>query len=280
MRRRVSTAMDSDALQADVMRFMAIIAFCLVAVLALVRQIEPAAAEDAQAAAPVPAELGVAPNPLPVESPAPEPTSAVAAVPPAAPERPDAVEPEPVVAQQPGPQAAQIKLEPILSPIEPLAAPEAVAEVEVVPPPQPADVAAAEPDAAAGDPSEPAQSADEQSETGLILRFATDQDFLRLVAKGDIRVFLFGADSSFRLRSDYRFAPAPTPRQLFEVMPATVPALIRRRAAILPDSSALRYGLEFPERIERQLDAYLAQVESGALLIDRFGHVSHVSNKY
>ncbi len=38
-----SPQLDSDGLQADVMRFMAIIAFCLIAILALVKQLEPEA---------------------------------------------------------------------------------------------------------------------------------------------------------------------------------------------------------------------------------------------
>ena len=57
MRQRVNTGMDSDALQADVMRFMAIIAFCLIAVLALVQQIEPVEeAAEVRAIAGPPAE--------------------------------------------------------------------------------------------------------------------------------------------------------------------------------------------------------------------------------
>ena len=53
---------DSESLQADVMRFMAIIAFCLIAILALVKHAEPPAAETAAVD-----ELPVPPAPMEVE---------------------------------------------------------------------------------------------------------------------------------------------------------------------------------------------------------------------
>ncbi|MEM1435275.1 MAG: hypothetical protein AAGG11_14540 [Pseudomonadota bacterium] len=279
MRSRVSTTMDSDALQADVMRFMAIIAFCLVAVLALVRQIEPVAPDEPQrsaestVASPTP-EPKLQPEPVveriiqPVVEPVPEPAPIPVAAPvvpvPEPPEpRPSAVVQGPAALRQP---VTEVEVAPPVREPEPTLAAPVAAPIEDPAP------AAAQIDAEALAPS----PIDSRSDEGLTLRFATDQDFLRLVAKGDIRVFLFGADSTYRLRPDYRFAPATTPRQLFEVMPETVPAQIRGRATQLRDASALRYGLQFPDRIERQLDDYLARVDSGALLIDRYGRVSHV----
>ena len=68
---RPATSIDSETLQADVMRFMAIIAFCLIAILALVRNID-------ETAVPVPEATPVAdvtpePTPAPVNVPIPEP---------------------------------------------------------------------------------------------------------------------------------------------------------------------------------------------------------------
>ena len=77
---RPATSIDSETLQADVMRFMAIIAFCLIAILALVRNIEespqPVAAVQEPVAEPVP------PTPAPPATPtqpAAEPVSATVA---------------------------------------------------------------------------------------------------------------------------------------------------------------------------------------------------------
>lgn len=286
MRHRVSTGMDADLLQADVMRFMAIIAFCLIAILALVRQIEPA---------PLPASL-TEPEPVAAESFAlvqenrPRIVASAALPAPQAAARPEAQaaasqEPvsEPAAAVQPELPLSMPALVPIVS----SEAPQTVAPVSVSAPraDAPAEVEsrarlAEAPRAEARQPATAAVSAQQDDpEPGLILRFVTDQDFLRLVAKGDIQVFLFGADSAYQLRPDYRFVAATTPRELFEVLPDTVPALIRSRAAGLENRAELRYGLQFPPRIERQLSSYLAQVDSGALLIDRYGRVSHVSTE-
>jgi len=88
-------ANDGESLQADVMRFMAIIAFCLIAVLALVRSVEPAIP-------PVPA----APQPEPVPAaPQPEPV-ATAPVPQTRPEPLD--EPAPVSTPAPQPVTARV----------------------------------------------------------------------------------------------------------------------------------------------------------------------------
>ncbi|NIP15191.1 MAG: hypothetical protein GWM88_10915 [Pseudomonadales bacterium] len=60
---------EGDGLQTDVMRFMAIIAFCLIAVLALVRNAQPAGLQTTQIAEP--AEV-----PVPVAEPRPTPSPA------------------------------------------------------------------------------------------------------------------------------------------------------------------------------------------------------------
>ncbi|MEM6707432.1 MAG: hypothetical protein AAF648_01475 [Pseudomonadota bacterium] len=132
---------------------------------------------------------------------------------------------------------------------------------------------------AAGDPEPQAQDDEEQ---GLSLRFATDQDFLRLIARGDVGVYLFSAavadPAAFKLAQDYSFRQAAAPRQLFEMLPDTIPEQIRNRARrALANDPALRFGLEFPLRIQTQIERYVSQVQSGELLIDRYGRVRHVN---
>ena len=91
-------------LQTDVMRFMAILAICLVVIFALVQSIPLRPAEPVPAPEPQPAAIPEAdPEPEPVATPEP-------AVPPA---------PEPVAIEQPAPAPAPIEVAPPPAPAEP-----------------------------------------------------------------------------------------------------------------------------------------------------------------
>ena len=96
MRPRYNAGIDGESLQADVMRFMAIIAFCLLAILALVRDVEaPAAARKEPAAArKEPAAASKAPAAAEEESAAAEEEPA------AADEEPAVASKEPAAVQQ------------------------------------------------------------------------------------------------------------------------------------------------------------------------------------
>lgn len=213
-----------ESLQADVMRFMAIIAFCLIAILALVRSAEPAAEREPAAA----------------ETPQPGPASAA--------------ELAPAAAQR--------------SPMEP-AAPK---PVEPSPEQQaPARTASAEP--AQPDPVPP--PAPQTGQEGLSLRFASDRDFLRLVSRGDIRVFAFNDAEVLSLNGDFRFQPATSPGRVHELLAETIPELVvgalRRHAA--PDS--YNWGIAMPDRLARQIRGYVEDGATGELVINRFGEVRH-----
>jgi len=203
-----------ESLQADVMRFMAIIAFCLIAILALVRSVEPAAERERAAAAEV--------------------APALAQRPPMEPAAPKTVEPSPE--QQ---------------------APTRTASAE---PAQPDPVPAPAP---------------QTGEEGLSLRFASDRDFLRLVSRGDIRVFAFNDAEVLSLNGDIRFQPATSPGRVHELLAETIPELVvgalRRHAA--PD--AYNWGIAMPDRLARQIRGYVEDGATGELVINRFGEVRH-----
>jgi hypothetical protein len=74
-----NTHLDTDGLQADVMRFMAIIAFCLIAILALVKNLDPPNSEAEVPVIPPVAETGPV-QPEPVIATADETTGEVPAV--------------------------------------------------------------------------------------------------------------------------------------------------------------------------------------------------------
>jgi hypothetical protein len=223
-----------ESLQADVMRFMAIIAFCLIAILALVRSVEPA-------------------EPVAAEPVARQPTS-----------------PPPI--PQPPP-----KLD-LLPPRTTMEAPDvpAVARSEVPPVPPPISGARPDPPAAAtptAEPAPPLPAAPRQP--GLSLRFASDQDFLRLVTRGGIQVFAFRDGEVLSVSADFRFEPAPAPARLHELLPETIPELMSTALRKAMGGDGYRWGIAMPERMARQIRGHVDRGASGALIIDRYGEVRH-----
>lgn len=199
-------ASDSDSLQADVMRFMAIIAFCLMAIMALVRNVAP-----------------IVPPPIPAKTPAA--SEAVAAKAATATAPPAASKPE--VA----PESAHNRL-----------------------------------------PAAPPAAADK----GLSLRFASDQDFLRLVTKGDIEVFAFRTGDVLSLNQSFRFQPSAAPGQIYELMPETIPKLIGTALSQeRTDTTAFLWGIRIPRRLEQQIQQFLNSGAVGELVINRYGEVRH-----
>ncbi|HEX7036295.1 MAG TPA: hypothetical protein VF210_11000 [Pseudomonadales bacterium] len=223
-----------ELLQADVMRFMAIIAFCLIAILALVRAAETPAAP---VAAPVERMPPAAPAPPAREPPAPA-------------RRADPV-PEPV--PEPLPAIEPVPPEPV-PPIEPVPSVQAAPPVETPPPPPQTD------------PAPP-------DERGLSLRFASDQDFLRLLNRGEIRVFAFRDGRVLALGQDLALQPASAPGRLYELMPGTIPELMTSALRAAEGKGDFRWGVTLPERVVRAIREYLDAGARGTLVIDRFGEV-------
>ena len=245
MRPRTSAAIDGESLQADVMRFMAIIAFCLVAIMALVRDAVPLN-ESAQIS---PAESSpvvkqIAPAPQRVS---PKPKIDKPPVPPFA--LPEPIRSEPV-------RSEPVRIEPVVAelPSEPPVATPEIPDRQIV-------------------ESAPSYSVEEP---GLSLRFGSDQDFLRLIAKGSVDVFLFDAQNVYQLENDYSFERSTAPGELYELMPETIPHAIKASANnAVGDSTVFSWGVVMPERISRRIAALVAVERTGQLVINRYGEVQH-----
>lgn len=237
--------MDGESLQADVMRFMAIIAFCLIAILALVRN---------------------------VEAPPTPPTTTPLTMPPTLSGTPVTEAPE--LRNTPRtPQTARM-----FDPIEPPAEPKPLPTTEPLASVPDKPVALA--DVVAPTITPPSVPLTEQAPEGLILRFVSDGDFLRLIAKGDVRVYAFQDRQVLVLGEDYLFHDAAAPGKVYEVLPETIPGLIdsalNKRT---PDAQSFTWAISLPQRIEHQIQGYLASVTTGQLLINRFGKVDHVTTR-
>jgi hypothetical protein len=247
----------SESLHADVMRFMAIIALCLVAIFALVRSL------------PLNLETEIAsqgPKPLPPAEAAPIETPAA-----------------PPVAQTLRPRA-----EPVLRPrpvVHPptetgddprrLPVPERPREVESAPAP----VAQARQPIGPATPAPP--QAPSPARQGFSLRFASDEALQAMIADGRVRVFARTADGrwwqSERSRAAY-FRSGAAPSRLHDMSANTVPAAmlsaLRRDAGGIAGTGAVRWGVALPPEIEARIISLVDGGGAGLLVIAASGRVS------
>lgn len=274
------------------MRFMAIVAFCLVAILAVVRNVDapnpvsPTVTVDVPVAAP----------PLPVQLPeSPPQTSPPATVPevsvakPAEPiEKPMPMEepqpvpepaPESVREPEPEPFAAAPIPQPVPSPVytpESESAPVSTS----VPRPQPMVETPTEIVVVEAPPAPPTPAANPtEEERGLSLSFTSNQDFLRLLNKNAVTVYIF-QDRNFRLlNSTYRFISSTPPKQFHQLDKATIPPLLHQTLAgsTVPEPTRWQWAVVLPPNISQQINHLMHQHEHGELQIDRYQRVKHVA---
>ena len=247
---------EEATLQADVMRFMAIVAFCLIAILAMVKQsssevekpgisagltqLQPqpqpqtqenstaAAATDIQTKSTPAPEHGIEHTPEEITHP-PEKRAWVST---------------PATTLEPTQQLQQEK--------------EQEQEQEQVNLPAPSPT------------SNPSQ--------GLSLRFASEQDFLRLIGAAAIQLYVFTDDKFWLFSTSSRFQLAQPPQQIYELEHQTIPQqMINLSRQQIESRQLLKWGVVLPEKIERQIQSYLGAVEAGQLLINRYQEVSHVA---
>ncbi len=263
----LNRGMDAEAggiadLQTDVMRFMAILSLCLVAIFALVQSIPLLPTEPPE-----------------IQTQAPQPDVTTAAEPEAAlrtaepkiidkPLTPPTVEEEQLVITRPAPRRLQrsqvrqliieqtIVPEPSVSeaPIEPMAVQEPVPE----PPPQ--------------------ESAPVSEPQGFTLRFETDLALTRLVARNEVGLYAITPEKSVRMnvnRGQMSFWAASVPNQFHEMDETTVPddvlSALRRASSV--KASDVKWGVTLPSNMRQQLDQYLHESEGGALIIGGDGNL-------
>ena len=256
MHRGEADAGGAADLQTDIMRFMAILALCLVAIFALVQSIPlipEAPAESTAAAAPPPA-----PQPEIVES---EPEVV-------RPARPPMPEPEPVV---------RLTRPKWTSTFVPRQRQQSAMSREVVEAPQreaePTPIETPAPPVTP--PPTPSKPVDEPRV--FTLRFESDLALTRLVAAGKVGFYAIGGGRAQRMtvsESRISFWDASTPNAFHEMEASTVPrpvvdALARSGA----DATAIDWGVTLPGKLKQQLDALMHENSGGALVIGSDGQL-------
>lgn len=254
----LNRGMDMEAggaadLQTDVMRFMAIISLCLVAIFALVQSIPLAPAIEQES------QIRIAQAKTPVveenieEPPQPQPRQETVLVRPEPAKMP--AREEPVILQRPIPEMAK-----------------SVATVSTVEP-QPAPMPTTKANQTASN-----RQASSKSQTGFTLRFDSDQALTRLIAQDSVGLFAIAADRSVRLSIDagrMSFWSSPLPRKIHEMDAETVPQSVldaygRSNGS---GSNKVKWGVSIPATMSRQLDQFLTEYEGGALVIGAGGNL-------
>lgn len=251
---------DADAggaadLQTDIMRFMAILALCLVAIFALVQSI-PLIPE-----APTQSPVAAAPPPLQEAEPVVvEPVEQAVVTPPTAVEEP----PKAVSLTRPKWTSKFVPRQQTLSPpIENAPVPEENLTPEKVttPPITP--------------PATPSPASN--STKGFSLRFESDRALTRLVAAGKVALYAIGDGRAQRMtvsESRISFWDASTPNAFHEMETSTVPRpVIDALARSGINTAGIDWGVTLPGKLREQLDALMRDHSGGALVIGLDGEL-------
>ena len=249
----LNRAADTDVggaadLQTDIMRFMAILSLCLVAIFALVQSI-PLAPTEPEPVATESSLATVEPEPAPDESslpatePAPEPVGASLL----------AKEPEQrVILTRP-------KWEPKYKPAEPAATKAAPTAAE----PVTTKVA-------------PVTSPSSEQE-GFTLRFASNAALTRAVAAHHVGLYAISAGTAKRMtvsESRISFWDASTPNAFHEMEANTVPApVVQALARTGTETTTVNWGVTLPGKMTRQVETLMREHSGGSLIIAASGDI-------
>lgn len=257
---------DSDVggaadLQTDIMRFMAILSLCLVAIFALVQSIPLTPVEPAPLEKPVPATIQAIP-----ETPAPKILEAEAPASKAQPAR--------VAETREIPLAGTVTLtrpkwvprhEPKPARVADAAAVQALPDTKP-PAPEPVQEPIREP--------EPTASAERD---GFTLRFESDAALTRAVAASHVGLYALESDRAQRMtvsNSRISFWDASTPNTFHEMEAATVPAaVIDALERTGSRAGAVSWGVTLPGSMKSQLDALMQAHNGGTLIIGARGDI-------
>lgn len=237
-------------LQTDVMRFMAIISLCLVAIFALVQSIP---------ISPVP------PDPVATEVvTVTQPTEVLPKVD-ASPEQVT----EPIVEK-----VVEVKLTRptptrMATPEEPVVMQHPVAARIAPPAPDTSSAAAPVESATPGEKT--------TSEEGFILRFETDDALTRLVARQVVGLYAITTEKSQRMNiagDEISFWPASVPGQFHEMDQSTVPDNVLLAFRRGNDIEGVKWGVTLPADMSNELNGYLSRERGGSLIIAGNGQIS------
>lgn len=276
----------AEDLQTDVMRFMAMLGLCLVAIFALVQSlpVTPVAKE-----APTQPPAAAAPVVHPAQVPQAPPTAAPPASQASPPTPPLSVEshrPPAPVPQVAPPETIERQIEAPAAPVTtrvvramPPAPPRApITDPERAPAPTPPALEEAPPKAIEAPPP-PVEPPPANRTPVFTLRFVDAQALLALVQRDAISLFAVDRQGTSRLSAAhgrYAFDTASAPAQMHDMDPASVPVQVRSaytRSRGRSASTVRRWGVVLPASTRRSIDQLLRDPRGGELQIGADGRV-------
>jgi hypothetical protein len=231
-------------LQTDVMRFMAILSLCLVAIFALVQS------------------MPVSPPVVPAPE---EKTDTVADL------APDPV-PQPVSAPKAEPKLVDTPK------LVTLTRPKWVPKYEPEPAPSKPETESPAADAATPTrPEKPSSPAAAEEEEGFTLRFESDAALTRLVATSQVGVYAIDGKHARRMtvsESRISFWDASLPNSFHEMEASTVPSrVVDALARTGVDAGNISWGVTLPGKLKGQLDGLMQENRGGSLVIGTNGNI-------
>ena len=240
-------------LQTDIMRFMAILSLCLVAIFALVQSIPLTPVEPAP------------PEPTPV------PTPVTQEVPPPAPTPLEMPEPKPRPAQEPLEKTAEQAVTLTRPTWQPKYAPKTPVRTEPVVIREVAEVEPA-PEAV---PPVATQAPAAAEKKGFTLRFASDAALTRAVAAHHVGLYALDKNQVKRMtvsESRISFWDASTPNTFHEMEAATVPtAVIDALARTGVATEGVGWGVTLPGKVTTQMNSLMQDHDGGSRIISAAG---------
>lgn len=257
--------LNTAALEADVMRFMAIIAFCLIAMMTLVKEVEPLVEPEPATSSMI--ELMAVIDEQPAADPAPKVAELITVSKVTSPKKP--------------------ALEVILSRASTIKTNDSLTSIPARP------IVKTEPTVNAGNKDKAqsiarAQSKRESVDTvnaedldnetnSLTFRFDSDKTFLHLIATDRLQLYAHTAGGFLAMDDDFNITKASPSGELFEVMAQSIPAKIK--SIFNRKNRSPVYLVALPVETRRDLSRFLGSTgknsTTGVLIIHRNGRISH-----
>jgi hypothetical protein len=244
---------NSDAeLQADVMRFVAIVALCIVAISSLVDEVD-----TSQSALQEPPPL-VEESQQPVRETVVEPVAKTPLASTAIPGNKHTDSPMVAAPPVPPPKSALVRTGGVVAITSPA--------VQIAPEPEPVNAT-----------ETPQQARPPEPKKGFTLRFESDAALLRLVEAGRASLFVFGEGETLKLsfgQTGPRFRSAAQPRRFHAITPDTVPITLQAALSDAGYTAAdVVWGVTLPAATRSTLKGILRAHDGGELIIRANGEV-------
>lgn len=122
-------------------------------------------------------------------------------------------------------------------------------------------------------------NAAKDEEPGFELRFSSDQALKHLVQNKRIQLYALGSEAAWKLtftNGKTVFHVTPSPRRYHEMTPETVPGDVLQAYRQLPVTTSgtpVVWGVELPHPLQEKIQRLMQESSGGLLIIDALGHV-------